>query len=116
MVLAERVEGDPAGDDELVVAAVVGEGGRVEALGPEHLLEDVDHPSWRLADALALDVDAEGLQHLAGGVLGPAPVEAHGLRRARLRRAASRPRSRIEAIGVTVLDGYAGGHGWFLEV
>ena len=66
VVLAQGVELDLAGDDQLVVAAVVGERGRAERLRRELLDVRVDHPPRRLCQRPVLDVDAERLQQLGG--------------------------------------------------
>src|SRR4051812_40019070 len=75
MVLAERVERDVADEHELVVVAVVREGGGVERLGGQELGVSGGHPARRLAEALVAEIGAERLEQVAGGALDRGLVE-----------------------------------------
>ena len=72
VVLAERVEGDVAHQDHLLVG--VGpdghdQGGQVLGLGEDELLVHLGHPARRLEQALAVGVLADPLEEKAGGLL-----------------------------------------------
>ena len=75
MVHAQRVEGDRARHDQLVVAVVVGERGRPEGLGREQLRVGVGHPARRLPQPLGVDTRAQRPQQLARGALHGAMVD-----------------------------------------
>ena len=76
VVLAEGVERDRPGDDELVVALIVGEGRGRERLRREQLGVRLGHAQRRLAQPLGLRVDAERDQQLVHAVGGPLEVDA----------------------------------------
>src|SRR6478672_12067542 len=62
LVLAERSEWNASRDDELVVAAVVGERRQVERPGAHQLAQGGRHPFRSACQGLAVEVDAQGLQ------------------------------------------------------
>ena len=64
-----------AGDDELVVAGVVGERGRAELRRGEQLGVHPRHPARRVAQALLGEVDAEGVEQVARGPLRAGEVD-----------------------------------------
>ena len=76
VVLAQRVERDVARDDELVVAAVVGERRRVERARREQLGVHPRHARGRVAQALVGEVDAERDEQVVGGAFGRGQVDA----------------------------------------
>jgi len=69
VVLAHRVERNRTGDDELVIALVVGKRRGIEGNGREEVRVERCHPSGRRAAALAREVDAEGLEERGCGML-----------------------------------------------
>jgi hypothetical protein len=66
VVHAERVERDRARDDELVVAAVVGERRRRERRRRQQLGVGVGDPARRFAQSLLGQIGAEGAQQVGG--------------------------------------------------
>ena len=72
---AQRVKGDRAGHDQLVVAVIVGERRRSEGVGREQLGVGVGHPARRLVEAFSLQVGAERPQQLAGRALSGRVVD-----------------------------------------
>src|SRR4051812_26801084 len=75
MVLAQRVEGDVARDDELVVALVVRERRGRELLRGEELGERAGDAAGRVAQRLGVGVGPEGDEQLVGGALGRRDVD-----------------------------------------
>ena len=76
VVHAERVERDRPRDDQLVVAVVVGKGGRAKRLRREQLGIRVGHPAGRLLERLGVDVGAERAEQVRRRALYRAVVDA----------------------------------------
>ena len=66
VVLADRSHRDATGQDELVVALVVGEGGQVERARAEQLGVGASHPRRRARQALTVQTDTESLKEIPG--------------------------------------------------
>ena len=69
VVHAQRVKRDRPRDDQLVIAVVVGKGGRLKRLRRQQLGIRVGHPARRLLKRLGVDVGAERPQQLPSGTL-----------------------------------------------
>jgi hypothetical protein len=77
VVLADRVHREGAGQDELVVVALlVGEGGQLERAGGEQLGVGARHPSGRAPGALRIQRHPERGEELRRGGLGGGQVDA----------------------------------------
>jgi hypothetical protein len=76
VVLAQRVEGDVAGQHQLVVALVVGEGGEAERPGCEHLGVGGGDPPGRVGQVVVVvGVAAQGDQQVGDRLLGGGEVD-----------------------------------------
>jgi len=69
------VEGDRTGDDQLVVAVLVGKRRRPERLGRQQLGVGVGDPARRLAHRFGVDVGADRPQQVAGRALERGEVD-----------------------------------------
>ena len=76
VMLAEGPEGDGAGQDQLVITFVVGEGGEPERLRGQQFCVGAGHPGWCGPALLAIEVDPERGQEVRGGPLGC--IQVHG--------------------------------------
>ena len=75
VVLAERVKGDVADDDELVVALVVGKRGELEGLRRQELGIGTCHPPWRVRQVFVAGIASEGDEEIPDGVLSCGQVD-----------------------------------------
>jgi hypothetical protein len=66
---AERLEGDVAHDDQLVVALVIGKRGGIEWHRGQELGKSAGHPPGRLPQALVREVGAKRDQKASRGLL-----------------------------------------------
>ena len=79
VVLAQGVQRDVPGDDQLVVALVVGEGRQVELRGGQQLGVGGGHPAGRLGQVRVSRVAAQRPEELVDRLLGRGPVHRPAL-------------------------------------
>ena len=76
MVLADRPERDGPGQDEFVVALVVGERGQLQRLGIEQFRVGPRHPGRCFPQSGPVNIDPQGGEEVRGGVLRRRQVDA----------------------------------------
>jgi hypothetical protein len=76
VVLADDAERDRAGQHQLVVPLIVGEGGQPQRPGVEQFRVRAGHPGRGLPHFLAVDVDAQRGQEIGRGPAGRVDIDA----------------------------------------